>query len=43
MQKVILDDEKLKFPARKQLKNAIKNPENVVKNLEMSLENLTSG
>jgi transposase len=28
-----LDDEKLKFPARKQLKNAIKNPEKVVKNL----------
>ena len=35
-----LDDEKLKFPAKKQLKNAIKNPEKVVKNLEMSLENL---
>ena len=35
-----LDDEKLKFPARKQLKNAIKNPEKVVKNLEISLENL---
>lgn len=31
-----LDDEKLKFPARKQLKNAIKNPEKVVENLEMS-------
>ncbi|MBE6510029.1 MAG: transposase [Methanobrevibacter millerae] len=35
-----LDDEKLKFPARKQLKNAIKNPEKVVKNLEISLDNL---
>ena len=35
-----LDDEKLKFPARKQLKNANKNPSKVVENLEMSLENL---
>ena len=33
-----LNDVKLKFPARKQLKNAIKNPEKVVENLEMSLE-----
>ena len=30
----------LNFLARKQLKNAIKNPEKVVENLEISLENL---
>ena len=35
-----LDGEKLKFPARMQLKNAIKNPEKTVKNLEKSLEKL---
>ena len=35
-----LDGEKLKFPARKQLKNAIKNPEKTIENLETSLENL---
>ena len=35
-----LDDEKLKFPARKQLKNAILNPERTIENLETALKNL---
>ena len=35
-----LDGEKLKFPARKQLKNAIKNPERTIENLETAHNNL---
>ena len=35
-----LGDERLKYPGRKQLKNAIKNPEKTVENLEYALENL---
>ena len=35
-----LDDEKLKFPAKKQLKNAIKNPEKTQEKIENALEHL---
>jgi len=35
-----LDGEKLKFPAKKQLKNAIKNPKKTIENLETALVNL---
>ena len=35
-----LDGEKLTFPSKKQLRSAIKNPERVANNLEISLKNL---